>query len=50
MENLLKNSNRENESWKFSDITQSNNLEKSLVKTLLNDPLVYVSPSSSSCL
>ena len=34
-ENIAKNLNRESESSKFSDINQNNNLDKSLIKTLL---------------
>ena len=34
-ENLAKSSNREHESLKYSDINQNNNLDKSLIKTLL---------------
>ena len=50
MENLAKNSNQDKKIWKFSDIIENNNLDKSLIKTLLNDPLAYVCPPPNSCL
>ena len=50
MENLAKNSSRDKKNWKFSDIIQNKNLDKSLIKTLLNDPLSYVYPPPGSCL
>ena len=49
MENLAKNSNRDNESSKFLDITQDNNLDNSLIKTLLKWS-TGICLSLSSCL